>query len=156
MAIFFGAGFVITIHRTDMLYLHKLREKWHNDTHLLQTVNHSTIELQYMLIHDLLEAVIHTYQSPMEDYFDQLEILETALMSDSQVQMDLRSGHYLKRKNSLVKRMLRLHVEVCDKLTNLAPPTMQDYFKYAKGHLEKWYIYSDDLSENIHGPGPSH
>ena len=151
LAIFYGAGFVLTIHRTDLLYIHKLREKWHNDTHLLQTVNHSAQELQYMLIHDLVESVTNTYQSPMEDYFDQLENLETSLMADSDAQIDLRVGHYLKRKNSLIKRMLRMHVEVVDKIINLAPPSMQDHFKYAKGHLEKWYIYADDLSENIQG-----
>jgi magnesium transporter len=151
LAIFYGAGFVLTIHRTDMLYIHKLREKWYNEMQLLQTSHHNAQELQYMLIHDLVEAVTNTYQWPMEDYFDQLENLETALMAEVNAQIDLRAGHYLKRKNSLIKRMLRMHVEVVDKLTNLAPPTMQDHFKYAKGHLEKWYIYADDLSENISG-----
>jgi len=151
--IFYNEKIIISVHRKDQHFIKKLREQWSDYVKEDKRALHSHLGHplhEQMILHDLLEGMIESYQPILESGFERLEALDDELLaSNGQSSFDLKKGYFFKRRVSLVKRLVRVQSEIIEKLTPSMEYGLQTYFKHLTGQLSKYYFYSDDLLENI-------
>lgn len=145
--IFYNEKFLLTLHRRDQPLLKHVRDKWA----LMKEEEKSSDHQLHpeMIIHDLLEEIINSYQIPLESGFEKLEQFEMRLVQELPSEFELSKGYFLKRKISIIKRMLRVQLDMTEKVSNTMEPQIQNHFKHLHSHLSKNFFYADELMENI-------
>ena len=141
VAVFYGEKFFITIHRTDQAFLAQLRA-----SHLLRAKSREP-RLSYVLT-DLVNAVLSSYEKPLEEAEHTIEKFEDALFDDQRASPQLKSIHILKRRVNLFKRLLWQTMGVVHKMS--APfernaPLFQD----VEENAQSYHFYADELLEEV-------
>lgn len=143
IAIFYTDNFLITVHRVDMPFMERLREKWKDLEG--ESANGRTGQ---MILTDLLHNIFLTYEKPIDQGLNKLEAIEMSIFGAPGTNpFEIREGYFLKRKASVFKRMLRLSMDVLSKLSHLQDgqaPIVQDL----REMLDSLYFYSDELVES--------
>lgn len=143
IAIFLGSDFLITVHRRDQPFIAQLRDKWGAQLEI------SSDALQKIL-NDLLLEVVSTYEKPLEDATDRLDELETQVFKDDNLKFIIEEGYYLKRKASVIKRMLKLTLEVTARLVSNSE-LFSATFQQLKSATDSTFFFADELQENVTG-----
>lgn len=141
LSIFIGPHWILTIHHYAEDILQQAKYK------IGQLPTHQKITPDRILV-ALTHAVLHTYEKPLEDYLQILEEHESVLFNGKRGRIiALQDIHLLKRKASVLKRLLRLSIETISKLgnkLNVSTATTQDLKETAEG----LFFYTEELQEN--------
>jgi magnesium transporter len=141
IAVFFTDKYFITIHRKDQAFFARLREEH------LQRAKGREVRLSYVLT-DLVNAVVSTYEKPLEDAEHTIEQFEDSLFDSSRDNPPLQEIHVLKRRVNLMKRLLWQTMAVIHKMK---PPFERNapLFQDASENAESYHFYADELLEEV-------
>jgi magnesium transporter len=139
IAVFYTDKYFITIHRKDQDFFARLREEH------LQRARTREVRLSYVLT-DLVNAVVSTYEKPLEDAEHTIEQFEDSLFDSKRANPPLQEIHVLKRRVNLMKRLLWQTMGVIHKMK---PPFERNapLFQDASENAESYHFYADELLE---------
>lgn len=144
VAIFWGADFLITIHRKEQPYLSGVMHQWQQRTALTEDAHRCLSEL----LVDLTNAVVLSYEAPLVDSEARLDVFEAQLLSDHDVTALLRDMYLIKRRVTLAKRLLWRTLSIATRLPGAGDrtgPLMQDL----RENAESMHFYADELLEDV-------
>jgi magnesium transporter len=139
IAIFFRTDVALTIHRADLPILAALRDRFG------QTGNACG---PLVLLAALGNAVLDTYEKPLQQAEDILDHYEEGLFSPKLKDPSLQRIHLLKRRVSLIKRMLWQTHSVILRLTPTGERA-QSIYQDLKENAESYHFWADQLHEEI-------
>lgn len=141
IAVFFTDKYLISIHRKDQAFFARLREE---HIHRAKT---REVRLSYVLT-DLVNAVVTTYEKPLEEAEHTIEQFEDSLFDSKRDNPPLQRIHILKRRVNLMKRLLWQTMGVIHKLK---PPFERNapLFQDASENAESYHFYADELLEEV-------
>lgn len=141
VAVFYTDKYFITIHRKDQAFFVRLREEH------IQRARSREVRLSYVLT-DLLNAVVTTYEKPLEEAEHAIEQFEDSLFDSQRANPPLQRIHILKRRVSLIKRLLWQTMGVIHKMK---PPFERNapLFQDASENAESYHFYADELLEEV-------
>jgi magnesium transporter len=143
VAIFWGADFLITIHRKEQPYLAEVMQTWKHRT-TLEDVSRGISEV----LVDITNAVVLSYEPPLLDAETRLDSFEAQLLSDHDVTALLRDMYLIKRRVTLAKRLLWRTLSIATRLPGAgdrAGPLVQDL----RENAESMHFYADELLEDV-------
>lgn len=140
VAIFIGDNFIITTHRIDQVFWKAFREQYINK-------NHASLSATDVVA-DILEAVVETYEQPIDQYFKELYDFEQKIFNNRGDSDIFEEGYFLKRKVSILKRLLRITSETILKLNSLyrEKPFRIQNVKEAIDHI---YFDTDEFLDTV-------
>jgi magnesium transporter len=150
IAVFYGAGFLITIHRKDQPWLTALQERCLvglSGKHAAKSEG-----IQAHLLTQLFNAALDTYQAPLEtielrlDQFD-AQVFEGRNDPGPAFRADLREIHRLKRQLTLCKRLLWRTVDVTQRMVPGAGRA-STLFRDVQENAESYHFYADELLDD--------
>lgn len=142
VAIFLDERFLITIHRKDQPFLAALREKWSGERpmpHVASTV-----------LADVLVGALSSYARPLDAAVVAFEKFEERVFGRETDPLLIEEVYYLKRKASVMRRMLHLSRDILPKLATFAPETAP-LFEDLKDEAHRHSFYADELLEHVNG-----
>ncbi|MEY2799817.1 MAG: hypothetical protein RI934_805 [Bacteroidota bacterium] len=107
IAIFCGKDFIITIHRSEQLFLAQLKEK-----QVLQNKCKDVTHLLYLI----MNKVILSYEQMEEQLATEIDLYESKIFLKSRVPNLLKNLYQIKRKSSVISRILFLSKAIVHKL----------------------------------------
>lgn len=141
IAIFRSDAFLITIHRKEQPYLASVKQKWSMGSYVPNPLA--------QIWSDLVYGVFNSYERPIDEAFNALELLEMSVFEAQGAQpFEIKEGYFLKRKSSVFKRMLRVTQDLLPKMSiefESGSHKQQDMRELA----ESYYFYSDELMESV-------
>ena len=144
IAIFYGAEFVLTIHRTDQPFLEAMVARWQK-----RGAKGPAYTPEHILA-DAINEVVKSFERPVLDAVANLEILEQEIFgAGTQRKFRMQKGYYLKRKVSVYKRMLRSTLEPLNKVMANAEADLMPHFQNARELIDNLYFYADETGESI-------
>jgi magnesium transporter len=145
VAIFFGPGFLITIHRVDQPFLAKLRERYSQPPAAGAKRRES---LQPRLLADLFNGVINSYDRPLEVIENDIDTFEHELFNRTAKALLAQEIYLIKRRVTLMKRMLWHVLSVVQRLTpssDRSAPFYQD----VRENAEASHYWADELLDDV-------
>lgn len=145
IAVFIGDDFIFTLHRLDQPFLQAFKEKIQ-----VENVEPKTCaNLKKYIFDELLHAIFTTYDNPIDKSFGELEHFESAIFNSRRPRRSsLRRGYVLKRRSSVMKRMLKTSLDIILRSTSssdLEPSRIQEL----KERLESLLYYADELEDQV-------
>lgn len=137
VAIFRGKDFIVTVQREEQPFMHELLLRY-QATPCLDSAH---------LISEILKGVARSYEKPIDDATDRIELMETATFKGTAVSSVIEDAYYLHRRSSVVKRVLRMTVGVILQLDG--HESTAPYFRDAKDAAEETLFFSDELIEKV-------
>jgi magnesium transporter len=143
IAIFRKGSLVVTVHRKLQPFFGVIKNRWHTEPP-------DGGNQMLRLLAEISEAVIKSYEAPIDRAFLKLDDIEKGILQSNQKNSTvLQSGYFLKRQASVFKRMLKLTADVVTKMTSTvfdssAAPQVQEI----KDQNEALYFYSDQLLDD--------
>lgn len=144
VALFWGDGFLISIHRKAQSYLTVIQERWAGRTETPPDAAGFTAEL----LVDIANAVVLSYEPPLADAESRVDEFEGSLLRNRDVPTALASIYRVKRRILLAKRLLwrTLHVAIRLPVPGVAhAPLIQDL----RENAESMHFYADELLEDV-------
>ena len=146
VAIFYGADFLITIHRAEQPFLTELIERHRHPTPPEGAERRKSF-LPRILIEIINEAV-DTYQRPLEEAENDIDRFETTVFGEQEFTGLLRRIYLVRRRVTLMRRMLSHTIDAVKKLvpgSEPAAPLYQDL----RENSESMHFYADELLEDV-------
>jgi magnesium transporter len=141
LAIFYGPGYLITVHRTEQPYLNAILARWKARTGIA-----CTIQLVFI---DIFHEVIKTFDRPVASCVAQLETIEEEIFgSGTRRKFKIREGYYLKRKISVFKRILRASIEPLLQSQGDADKKTRPHFQNVRERMEGIFFNAEEISES--------
>lgn len=149
VAIFYGAGFLITIHRKDQPWLSALQERL---AARLREKRGGREQVAAFLLTRFLNAALDTYLHPMEAMEARLDRFEETVFQREGIAVgglrrDLREIHLLKRQVTLTKRLLWRTMDVIQRMTPASGRAVT-HFRDAHENAESYHFYADELLDD--------
>jgi magnesium transporter len=144
VAIFWGADFLITVHRKEQPYLTGVMRQWQARTAAAPEAHRCLAEL----LVDITNAVVLSYEAPLVDAEARLDVFEAQLLRDHDVAVLLRDMYLIKRRVTLAKRLLWRTLSIATRLPGAGErtgPLMQDL----RENAESMHFYADELLEDV-------
>lgn len=141
VAIFIGKHFLITVHRVDQNFMLPLREHWQHDQ--------TTIEekKQFHILSDLLQAVLESYEKPLNEAEGMLEEFENKIFLHRN-SVKFQELYILRRKTVVYQRMIHLLKDVLLKL-NFITDHQSPYLQNLREEAERLQFITDQLADNV-------
>lgn len=140
IAIFFRQGLALTIHRAELPVISAVYQRF-------QGAKNACGPLQ--LLAALGNGVLDTYEKPLQQAEDALDRYEEGLFSSKLEPPSLQSIHVLKRRVSLIKRMLWQTHNVIQRLTPTGERSSSVY-QDLKENTESYHFWAEQLHEEVH------
>ena len=140
IAIFFRPGLLVTIHRAELDVITKLRERFRNPE--------PSPVLQIDLLGALFNGSLDSFEGPLDRADDEVDTLEDELLGPGHQMPDLEVIHVLKRRVTIIKRLLWQTTVVLQRLVPIherGHAVIQD----VKENAEAYFFYADTLVEEI-------
>jgi magnesium transporter len=149
-ALFFGQGFLITVHRKDQAWLTALQQRCLTGLPNKQAARSEGIQAH--LLAQLFNAALDTYQRPLETIENRLDQFDTKVFEGNNApgpsfRSDLREIHCLKRQLTLSKRLLWRTVDVTQRMVPAAGRA-GTLFRDVQENAESYHFYADELVED--------
>ena len=147
-AIFSGPEFLITVHRVDQPFIARLRSSWQANVKRRGAASERRASLGARLMADLINGAVDTFERPLETIEDRLDEFENALFGEPDVGRVLRDVYVLKRRVTLIKRMLWHTLNAVVKLkprSAASAPLFQD----ARENVESTHFFADELLDDV-------
>ena len=150
LAVFAGAGFVITIHRKDQPWLTGLQERGLAGVPLKHATRSEGIQVH--LLTQLFNAALDTYQRPLEEVESTLDRFDTKVFEGTvddaaEFRTDLREIHRLKRQVTLCKRLLWRTVDLTQRMVPNAGKAAA-LLRDVQENAESYHFYADELLDD--------
>jgi magnesium transporter len=151
IAIFYGPGFLLTVHRREQAWLSALLDKIGSE-HQSKATKPGRDGLQAYLLVELLNAALDSYLQPLEAVEARIDSFEEAVFSGGATAKQsfaagLREIHVLKRQVTLIKRLLWRTVDVVQRMTPLSGPSVS-LFRDVQENLESFHFYVDEMLDD--------
>lgn len=140
IALFIAPEIIITIHRLPLNEVSAVQKR----------IRESAPEpvTRQQLIGYFYDQVAFGFDRPLTDLELKLENFEEKLFNRRKPRSFLREGFYLKRKASAFKKVLKLSLDLMNKLIAKVECSPV-HFQEAKDRLERSLFYAEDVHENI-------
>jgi magnesium transporter len=140
VAIFLGPGFLISVHRKDQPFLLELQQAW--------SERKPTGTPQSEILVDLIGAAIRSYERPLDQAERVMDKFEEALFDGKRDGVGLEQIHVVKRRVTVIKRMLWQTLGVVQRLS---PPSegQAPWFQDLRENAESTYAWADEIFDNL-------
>lgn len=144
VAVFWGADFLLTIHRKEQPYLSAVMTEW---TARPRHGEDGAAVAAELLV-GIANAVVLSYEPPLVNAEERLDSYEADLLRDHDVGQTLRDMYRIKRRVTLAKRLLWRTLSITSRLP--VPglrqgPLLQDL----RENAESMHFYADELLEDV-------
>ncbi|MGH7508054.1 MAG: magnesium transporter CorA family protein [Gemmatimonadales bacterium] len=146
VAIFYGADFLITIHRTEQPFLTRLIEKYRTATAPPGAERRKSF-LPRLLI-ELINGAIDTYGKPLEEAEIAIDKFEATVFGDQELGGLLRRIYTEKRRATQMRRMLSHTLDAVQRLVPASEPTAPLY-QDLRENAESMHSYAEELVEDV-------
>lgn len=143
VAVFFSDGTLVTIHRKDQPYLDRFKAEW---SARLQRERHDSPAAE--VVAALFNAVIDTYEVPLEQAESRLDGFEAMLFRQRDITQVIRDLFVIKRRITLAKRLLWRMLSLAPRLsagTERSGILVQDL----RENAESSHFYADELLDDV-------
>ncbi len=144
VALFWGDGFLISIHRKEQPYLAGIQQRWASRT----TLPEDSAGLTAELLVDIANAVVLSYEPPLVEAEARIDEFEASLLRNRDVPTALGAIYGIKRRILLAKRLLLRTLNIANRLPVPGvrqAPLMQDL----RENAESMHFYADELLEDV-------
>jgi magnesium transporter len=142
IAIFSRPELTLTIHRIDLPIVQVLRDRFGGERARL-------LCSPLVLLAAGANAVLDSYERPLQQAEDAVDLYEEGLFSSDTKTPSLHRIHVLKRRVSLIKRLLWQTQSVIQRLTPTGERTNSVY-QDLKENAESYHFWADELHEEAH------
>jgi magnesium transporter len=146
VAIFYGADFLVTIHRSEQPFLTEIIEK-HRHPSTPEGAERRQSFLPRILI-EIINQSVTTYQKPLEEAEGAIDQFEATVFGEHEFTGLLRRIYLVKRRVTLMRRMLSHTLDAVKKLvpgSEPAAPLYQDL----RENVESMHFYAEELLEDV-------
>jgi magnesium transporter len=147
VAIFYGNDFLITIHRTEQLFLTEIIEEYRKTAPPDGVEERRQGFLPRLLIY-IVNGAIATYQKPLEEAETTIDMFESTVFGEHEFTGLLRRIYLVKRRVTLMRRMLSHTLDAIKKLVPGSEPTAPLY-QDLRENAESMHFYADELLEDV-------
>jgi magnesium transporter len=147
VAIFYGADFLVTIHRTEQPFLTHLIEAYRRAAPPDGAAERRKGFLPRVVI-DLINCAVGTYEKPLQDAETKIDGFETTVFGEHELSGLLRSIYLVKRRITLMRRMLSHTLDAVKKLVPGSEPTAPLY-QDLRENVESMHFWADELLEDV-------
>jgi magnesium transporter len=147
VAIFYGADFLITIHRNEQPFLSDLMKAYGRAAPPHGTDERRKGFLPRLLI-NIVNCAIATYQKPLEDAESSIDMFEATVFGEHEFAGQLRRIYLVKRRVTLMRRMLSHSLDAVKKLVPGSEPTAPLY-QDLRENAESMHFFADELLEDV-------
>ena len=137
IAVFIGTNFIITIHRRDYDFLHKIKTKY-VDTKKSTTPFH--------LLFRILESALSSYEIPTAGLAKELDVYEPKVFLQEKTPTLLKNLYYIKRKASVIDFILDLSRAIIENLKGKITSTQ---FSQLKDEILRLQSKTKHVIENV-------
>ena len=146
VAIFYGPEFLVTIHRSDQPFLTEIIDS-HESPSPPEGAERRKSFLPRILIEIVNESVA-TYQKPLEEAESAIDQFEATVFGEHEFTGLLRRIYLVKRRVTLMRRMLSHTLDAVKKLVPGSEPTAPLY-QDLRENVESMHFYADELLEDV-------
>lgn len=143
VAIFFGENFVVSFHRKEQPYVQHVFESWEKLAHLPSGSSHR-------ITAELVLQVAKSYGPGVESALERFERFEEEVFTLGH-KLKLKQSYLLKRRVTIMRRMLRLMGESLGMMIIEASRETRPLFKNAREYIDKQIFQLDELLDNLSG-----
>jgi magnesium transporter len=147
VAIFYGADFLVSIHRTDQEFLSAIIERYRTAV-VPEGVNERRKGFLPRLLINLINDAVATYQQPLEEAETTLDTFEATVFGEQEFAGLLRRIYLVKRRVTLMRRMLSHTLDAIKKLVPGSEPTAP-FYQDLRENVESMHFYADELLEDV-------
>jgi magnesium transporter len=147
VAIFYGNDFLITIHRTEQPFLTEIIEEYRKTAPPDGVEERRKGFLPRLLIY-IVNGAIATYQKPLEEAETAIDMFEATVFGEHEFTGLLRRIYLVKRRITLMRRMLSHTLDAVKKLVPGSEPTAPLY-QDLRENAESMHFYADELLEDV-------
>jgi magnesium transporter len=146
VAIFYGVDFLVTIHRSEQPFLTEIIEK-HRHPSPPEGAERRQSFLPRILIEIINESVT-TYQKPLEEAEGAIDQFEATVFGEHEFAGLLRRIYLVKRRVTLMRRMLSHTLDAVKKLVPASEPSAPLY-QDLRENVESMHFYAEELLEDV-------
>ena len=146
VAIFYGADFLVTIHRAEQPFLTEIIEK-HRHPSPPEGAERRQSFLPRILI-EIVNGSVSTYQRPLEEAEGAIDQFEATVFGEHEFAGLLRRIYLVKRRVTLMRRMLSHTLDAVKKLVPGSEPTAPLY-QDLRENVESMHFYVEELLEDV-------
>jgi magnesium transporter len=146
VAIFYGADFLVTIHRSEQPFLTEIIESYQHPA-----IPNGAERRQSFLPRILIEIIngsVGTYQKPLEEAEGAIDQFEATVFGEHEFAGLLRRIYLVKRRVTLMRRMLSHTLDAVKKLVPGTEPTAPLY-QDLRENVESMHFYAEELLEDV-------
>lgn len=144
VALLWGDGFLVTIHRAELPWLNQVWNAWE------KRASREPAQL-ISLVHDLIEDCIYTYESPIDFATESVAELEEKIFAEKSTRATsgatLSTAYLVKKRAYTVKRLIRLTRDLLPFVSKLGEPGSAAV-QSLKEEADRLFFYADDLVES--------
>lgn len=139
LALFWGPGFLVTVHRKELAFLSTIRERVAVEEKVLKNVVFS----------EILLGIVHSYASPIDIALAELEDMEMHIFKGDNSPKIIENAYYLKRRASVFRRILKLTLDVAVRFQNVvAAGETNDVLQDVQEEIQHHLFHLEDIHEN--------
>jgi magnesium transporter len=147
VAIFYGADFLITIHRTEQPFLTALMEQ-NRRAAPPDGISERRKGFLPRLVIDLVNGAVATYEKPLQDAETAIDAFEATVFGEHELRGLLRRIYLVKRRVTLMRRMLSHTLDAVKKLVPGSEPTAPLY-QDLRENVESMHFWAEELLEDV-------
>lgn len=137
LAIYFTDKLLFTVHRKEQKYVHQVFSYWEN------RLDKATIA---QLVTELVAAVVKSYEPEVLEIYQKFEVLESQVFVNER-QTKLLSSYLIKRRSSIMNRMLRLTaIAACEAMDD---PDQKISLKLVNESIQKLLFQLDEVQSKV-------
>jgi magnesium transporter len=147
VAIFYGSDFLITIHRSEQPFLTELMDQYRKASPPEGSADRRKGLIPRLLI-DLINGAVATYQKPLEEAEATIDSFEATVFGEHEFAGLLRRIYLVKRRVTLMRRMLLHTLDAVKKLVPGSEPTAPLY-QDLRENVESMHFFAEELLEDV-------
>jgi magnesium transporter len=147
VAIFYGTDFLVTIHRTEQPFLTALIESYRRSSPPDGSADRRKGFLPRVVI-DLINGAVGTYEKPLQDAETAIDTFEATVFGEHELTGLLRRIYLVKRRVTLMRRMLSHTLDAVKKLVPASEPTVP-FYQDLRENVESMHFWADELLEDV-------
>jgi magnesium transporter len=147
VAIFYGPGFLITIHRSEQPFLTAIIDEYVSASPPPGTAERRKGFMPRVLI-DVINGAISTYEKPLAAAESAIDAFEATIFGEHDFTTLLRRIYLEKRRVTQMRRMLSHTRDAVQKLIPASEPTAPLY-QDLRENVESMHFYADELVDDV-------
>ncbi|NUM59275.1 MAG: magnesium and cobalt transport protein [Bdellovibrionaceae bacterium] len=139
LALLITKNLILTVHRLDQDFIKTFRAKVEKNGDNLMAKD---------LIKEIITQSIMSYDAPLTDLESKVEAFEQNVLRIKTLNKILKDGFILKRRASVFKKILKLSIDIINKLVSKTDLNTND-FQDLRDSMDTLLFYSEDVLENV-------